>query len=141
MNPQFDFFSRSVDLFRNLSTALLTGSEEIGSLQLDSAQASITRGSKQLRAACSALGAMQQPVQSSEAVQMGIHNAITMTRDNVLAASDYQMEALRLLQQQGTELQKVIADSLNEQLAIADSAGSSEKRSASVTNLVRKRAA
>ena len=141
MNQQFDFFSRSVNLFRDLSTALLSSSEEIISLQLDSAQACVTRGSDQLRTACSDLNAMQQPNLSSDAVQSGMCNAIAMARDNVLATSDYQLEALSLLQHQGSKLQKVIADLFNEHLADAKSAGTLGVRADKVENLSTKRAA
>ena len=141
MNQQFDFFSRSVNLFRDLSTALLSSSEEIISLQLDSAQACVTRGSDQLRTACSDLNAMQQPDLSSDAVQLGLCNAIAMARDNVLATSDYQLEALSLMQHQGSKLQKVIADLFNEHLADAKSAGTLGVRADKVENLSTKRAA
>ena len=141
MNQQFDFFSRSVNLFRDLSTALLSSSEEIISLQLDSAQACVTRGSDQLRTACSDLNAMQQQDLSSDAVQSGMCNAIAMARDNVLATSDYQLEALSLMQHQGSKLQKVIADLFNEHLADAKSAGTLGVRADKVENLSTKRAA
>lgn len=141
MNQQFDFFSRSVNLFRDLSTALLSSSEEIISLQLDSAQACVTRGSDQLRTACSDLNAMQQPDLSSDAVQSGMCNAIAMARDNVLATSDYQLEALSLMQHQGSKLQKVIADLFNEHLAGAKSAGALGARTDKVESLSPKRAA
>ena len=141
MNQQFDFFSRSVNLFRNVSTALLSSSEEIISLQLDSAQASVARGSDQLRTACSDLNAMQQPNLSSDAVQSGLCNAIAMARDNVLATSDYQLEALSLMQHQSSKLQKVIADLFNEHLADAKSAGTRGVRTDKVENLSTKRAA
>lgn len=141
MNQQFDFFSRSVNLFRDLSTALLSSSEEIISLQLDSAQACVTRGSDQLRTACSDLNAMQQPDLSSDAVQSGMCNAIAMARDNVLATSDFQLEALSLMQHQGSKLQKVITDLFNEHLADAKSAGALGARTGKVESLSPKRAA
>ena len=141
MNQQFDFFSQSVNLFRNFSTALLSSSEEIIALQLDSAQASVTRGSDHFRAACSDLNAMQQPLLSSDAVRLGMCNAIQMVRDNVLATSDYQLEALNLMQHQGSKLQKAVADSLKEHLADAKSAGTFGLRTNKVENLSPKRAA
>jgi hypothetical protein len=141
MNQQFDFFSQSVNLFRNFSTALLSSSEELIALQLDSAQASITRGSDHLRAACSDLNAMQQPLLSSDAVRLGMCNAIRMVRDNVLATSDYQLEALNLMQHQGSKLQKVVADSLKEHLADARSVGTFGVRTNKVENLSPKLAA
>jgi hypothetical protein len=141
MNQQFDFFSQSVNLFRNFSTALLSSSEEIIALQLDSAQASVTRGSDHFRAACSDLNAMQQPLLSSDAVRLGMCNAIRMVRDNVLATSDYQLEALNLMQHQGSKLQNAVADSLKERLADVRSAGTFGARTNKVENLSPKRAA
>lgn len=75
---------------------------------------------------------MQTPNLSSDAVQSGMRNAITMTRDNLLAASDYQLETLRLLQRQGNELQKVITDLLDEHLADTGKSGSLEERTGRV---------
>jgi len=132
MNQPLDFFSRSVNLFRNMSTAMLSSSEEMISLQLDSAQACVARGSEQFRTACSDVNAMQTPNLSTDAVQSGMRNAITMTRDNLLAASDYQLETLRLLQRQGNELQKVITDLLDEHLADTGKSGSLEERTGRV---------
>lgn len=137
MDQQFDFFSRSVNLFRNMSTAMLSSSEKMISLQLDSAQACVTRGSEQFRAVCSDLNGMKQPKLSSDAVQFGMRNAIAMTRDNVLATSGYQLEALSLLQRQGSELQKIITDLFNEHLAVAGNAGSLDERASKVENLSR----
>lgn len=117
MNQHFDFISQSVNLFREVSTALLSGSEQMISLQLDGAQSCVARGSDHWRLVCSGLNAMQGPGPSADMVQSGMRNAIAMTRDNVLAASDYQLAALHLLRRQGTELQKAIAESFNQHLA------------------------
>jgi hypothetical protein len=74
-------------------------------------------------------------------VRLGMCNAIQMVRDNVLATSDYQLEALNLMQHQGSKLQKAVADSLKEHLADARSAGTFGLRTNKVENLSPKRAA
>ena len=68
-------------------------------------------------------------------------NAIAMARDNVLATSDFQLEALSLMQHQGSKLQKVITDLFNEHLADAKSAGALGARTDKVESLSPKRAA
>lgn len=85
------------------------------SWQLDSAQALIALGSQQLRTVLSDASAAQEPEQWSETVPAGLRNAIQMTRDCLLAASDYQMDGLRLLQKQAAEARQLVSDSLSEQ--------------------------
>ncbi|HJV91968.1 MAG TPA: hypothetical protein VJ572_00770, partial [Azonexus sp.] len=75
------------------------------------------------------------------AFQDGVRSSIEMTRDAVLAATDYQTASLRLLQDQAAELQKLISSSLNEQLGAAKSAASGEKRVGKSASLVHKMAA
>lgn len=142
MNLQFDPLSRNINLFRNLSSTLLSGSEELMSWQIDSAQSFLTRGSQQLKAALADAGSAQEPAHWPETVQSGMRNAIRMTRDCLVATTDYQMEAMRLLHEQGAETQKLITAALNEQLVNIDVVGSREKRSSGkATTLAQKLAA
>lgn len=141
MNLQFDPLSRNINLFRNLSSTLLSGSEELMSWQIDSAQSFLTRGSQQLKAALADAGSAQEPAHWPETVQSGMRNAIRMTRDCLVATTDYQMEAMRLLQEQGAETQKLITAALNEQLVNIDVVGSREKRSGKATAFAQKLAA
>lgn len=50
MNEQFDQFSHSVDVLRNLGAATLSISEEVVFWQLGNAQSFVALGSQQLRA-------------------------------------------------------------------------------------------
>jgi len=102
MNPQFDFFSRSVELFRGLSDVFLENSEELIALQIDSGKAYVNRGSNQLRLAISEVFATE----SSAALQTGFCKSFELTREAVLANSQYQVETLRLLQLQAAERQQ-----------------------------------
>lgn len=101
MNPQFDFFSRSVELFRGLSDVFLENSEELIALQIDSGKAYVNRGSNQLRLAISEVFATE-----SSALQTGFCKSFELTREAVLANSQYQVETLRLLQLQAAERQQ-----------------------------------
>jgi len=60
---QTDPFSRTFELFRDLGTSLLSGSEEMASWQFDSLQESMTRNTQQLRTAMSEASAAQEPAQ------------------------------------------------------------------------------
>ena len=135
MAIQSDPLSRNVDLFRNLSTSFLSGSEVFSSWQFDSIQALITRHSQQLRAIWSDARAAQEPAQWSEALQSGMRNAIKMNRDCLIASTDYQMETLRLLQDMSSEMQQVMTDAMNEQLVNIDLLGSRAKRNGKATAL------
>lgn len=111
------------------------------SLQLDGAQSCVTRGSDQLRSVCSDLTTIQQSKLSSDTVQVSMRNAIAMTRDNVLATSDHQLETLRQLQRQGAELQKVITDSFDQHLANVERERLHGEQSVRVNSLSPKQAA
>lgn len=141
MAIQSDSISRNMDLFRELNTSLLSSSEAFASWQFDSLQALITRNGQQLRAIWSDAGSAQEPAKWSETVQSGMRNAININRDYLIAATDYQMETLRLLQEMGAEMQQLITEAMNEQLANIDVLGTRAKRSGKATALSQKLAA
>lgn len=125
---QSDPFSRSVEFFRDLGTSLLSGSEVFASWQFDSLQESVTRNTRQLRSAVTGASTAQEPAQWPETIQNGMRNAIKMSRDYLIAATDYQMESLRLLQGLGTDMQQIVTEAMNEQLVTIDMVASREKR-------------
>ena len=127
MTQQLDSFFLGIELSRKLGTQALTGFEKIVALNLDHTQEFIGRSSKQLKAAYTERNIGQEPAQWAEAFQDGLRSSIELTRDAMLAATDYQSESLRLLQDMAAELQKLVSTSLNEQLATAKAA-SGEKR-------------
>ena len=115
MNEQFEPFSQRIDFFRNLGTVSLSGSQALISWQLDSVQSFIALGSQHMRSVMSDASVVNEPEQWSEAVPSGLRSAIEITRDCVLAASDCQMEGLRLLQKQVAEARQLLADSFSAQ--------------------------
>jgi protein involved in ribonucleotide reduction len=135
MKLQSDSFSRSIQLFRELGTSLLSGSEVFASWQFDSLQESMTRNTQQLRTAITEAGTVQEPLQLPETVQTGLRNAIKVSRDYLIATTDYQMESLRMLQSLRSEMQQIITDAMNEQLVNLDVATSREKRKGKGTAL------
>jgi len=135
MNEQFDRFSHSIDFFRNLGAVTLSGSQKLIAWQLDSAQALIALGSRQLRTVLSDAGAAREPEQWSEAVPTGLRNAIQMTRDCLLAAADYQMDGLRLLQKQAAEARQLLSESLSEQSPIIKLVRVGDKKSGKTTSV------
>lgn len=135
MAIQSDPISRNFDLFRELNTSLLSSSEAFASWQFDSMQALVTRNSQQLRAIWSDASNAQEPAQWSETLQNSLRNAININRDYLIAATDYQMETMRLLQDMGAEMQQLISETMNEQLASIDMIGARTKRSGKATAL------
>lgn len=141
MTQQLESFFQGIELSRKLGTQALTGFEKVVALHLDYTQDLISRTSQQLKAACSERSIGQDPAQWAEAFQEAMRSSIEMTRDAVLAATDYQTASLRLLQDQAAELQKLISTSLNEQLGVVKAAASGEKRVGKSATLVQKMAA
>lgn len=115
MNEQLNLFPHTMDLFHNLCTLTLSGSHELVSWQLDCAEGFLALGTRQLRPLQFNSNATQGPEQWSEAVQLGFRNAIQMTRDCVIVASDCQMAGLHLIQKQAAEARKLLFDALGEQ--------------------------
>lgn len=111
MDHQYNTISRSLDVFRHLNSLAIAGSEEFFTWQLDQAQALVTRRTKQLKASWSEAKAADN-LQWPEALQSGMRNAMEMAQECVAAATDYQMETLKLMQKQATQAQKVITESL-----------------------------
>jgi len=117
MIQDFDFMSQSIDLFRQLSGAMLSGSEELIAANLDSAQALVSRCSKQLRAAISDVRSLETPEQASAAQLAGIRIPFELTRHAVLATSECHVKSLRLLQQQAAEAHQLLCDTFAPTLA------------------------
>lgn len=140
MTQQLDSFFQGIELSRKLGTQALSGFEKIVTLHLDHTQDFVDRASQQLKAACAERSVGQEPAQWSEAFQDGLRSSIEMTRDAMLAATDYQAASLRLLQDQAAQMQKLISASLNEQLA-AVKAAAGEKRVGKSASSVHKLAA
>lgn len=135
MAIQSDPLSRNIDLIRNLSDSILSGSEVFAAWQFDSLQALVTRSSQQLRTAWADAGAAQEPAKWSETLQNGMRNAIKLNRDYLIASTDYQMETMRLLQDMSTEMQQLITEAMNEQLVNIDVIGARVKRNGKATTL------
>lgn len=135
MTIQSDSLTRNIDLFRNLGTSFLSASETFAAWQFDSMQALITRNGQQLRAIWSNAGSAQEPAKWPDTVQNGLRNAVKMNRDYLIAATDYQMETMRLFQDISAEMQQVITEAMNEQLVNIDVVASRVKRNGKATTL------
>lgn len=128
MNLQIDPFSHSLDLSRKLWNQTLSGMEELISLKLDHTQEFIGRGSQQLKDAMSDPVILETPAKWPDAMHQGLHSAINLARDTALASTDHQIETMRLLQNQASEVQKVISAAITEQIKGAESIASGGKR-------------
>src|SRR5664279_6396554 len=100
MNQQLAPLFQSIDLSSKLRASALSNFEELMTLEFDHAQEFIERGTKQLRDACSDRGISGEASELPEAIQSGIHVFIDLTRDIMLAVTDYQVAKFRLMQEQ-----------------------------------------
>ncbi len=138
MTPQFDPFSRHIDMSRNLFEQTLSGMEQLLALGIDHTQDFVGRSSQQLRSSLTDPAVIVEAAQWPAAMQQGIHVAINLARDTTLAVTDYQIDTLRLLQNQTAEMQKTLATAITEQFAIVDQSIASTPRSAKATASARK---
>ena len=120
MNPQIDPLSRHLDISRNLLEQTLSSMEQLLALGIDHTQDFVGRSSQQLKGTLSDSLIITEASQWPDAMQQGIHVTINLMRDTTLAATDYQIDALRLLHNQASEVQKTLAAAITEQFAIVD---------------------
>jgi len=118
MNQQLAPLFQGIDLSSKLHALALSNFEELMSLVFDHAQEFIERGSQQLRDACSDRGIAQETSDLPEAIQSGMQVFIDLTRDAMLAVTDYQVAKLRLAQNQASEAQKEISAVFKQHLAL-----------------------
>lgn len=141
MTKQFDHFFDGIELTRKWSTLALVNFEQVASLNLDQFETFVDRSSEQLKATFAGFGSAQDAAQWSEIVQASIQKANDSARDVILAASKYQIEALRVLQEQAEEAQKLLAASLAQQFAHIESVSAGNKPANSAAAAARKLAA
>lgn len=122
MITQFETVSKNADIFRNLSALTIAGTEDLIKRQLETTEALVNRGSQQMKEAYEKAGSAQTPLEWSQAMQKNVNIAIETARDCMLATSKLQAENLRLIQEQTTEMQKLIANAWN---STSGSAGTS----------------
>jgi len=141
LTKQLDHSFDGIDLTRKWSTLALANFEQVASLHFDQFEAFFDRSSEQLKAAFADFGSVQEPVQWSEIVLTSTRKANDAIRDAILAASNYQIESLRLLQEQAEEAQKLMAASMAQQFAHIESVNVGNKTGNSPTAAARKLAA
>lgn len=141
MTKQFDHFFDGIELTRKWSTLALANFEQMAALHFDQFEAFFDRGSEQLKAALAGFGSVQEPVQWSELMLTSMRKANDSARDMILAASNYQIESLRVLQEQAEEAQKLLAASLAQQFAHIESVNAGIKPGNPAATAARKLAA
>ena len=128
MNQQLAPLFQSIDLSSKLRALALSNFEELMSLEFDHAQEFIERGSQQLRNACADRGISREASELPDVIQSGMHVFIDLTRDTMLAVTDYQVAKLRLAQNQASELQKEISAAFKQHLALIQPTGTGGNR-------------
>jgi hypothetical protein len=138
MSPQIDRFSHHTELSRKLLEQSLSGMEQLFTLGIDHTQNFVDRSSQQLRASLADPTVIVETAQWPDAMQECIHGAINLARDTTLAATDYQIDALRLLHNHAAEVQKTLAAAITEQFAIVDQSLGGTPRATKVTAIASK---
>ncbi|UCV24055.1 hypothetical protein [Ferribacterium limneticum] len=141
MNQQLAPLFQSIDLSSKLSALALSNFEELMALDFDHTQGLVERGTQQLRDACSDQGISREASELPEAIQSGMHVFIDLTRDTMLAVTDYQVAKFRLVQNQASEVQKEISAAFKQQLTLIQTSGTAGNRISKSPALSQKRAA
>jgi hypothetical protein len=141
MNQQLAPLFQSIGLSSKLSTLALSSFEELMALEFDHTQEFVERGTQQLRDACSDPGISRKASELPEAIQSGMHVFIDLTRDTMLAVTDYQVAKFRLMQNQASEVQREIAAAFKHQLTLIQTSGIADNRTSKSLAHSQKRAA
>jgi hypothetical protein len=141
MNQQLAPLFQSIELSSKLRDLALSNFEELMTLEFDRAQELVERGTQQLRDACSDRGISREASELPEAIQSGMQVFINLTRDTMLAVTDYQVAKYRLMQNQGIEVQKEISAVFKHQLTLIQTTGAGDNRITKSPTLSQKRAA
>lgn len=141
MNQQLAPLFQSIDLSSKLRALALSNFEELMALDFDHTQGLVERGTQQLREACSERGISREASELPEAIQSGMHVFIDLTRDTLLAVTDYQVAKFRLMQDQAMEAQKEISAAFKHHLALIQTTGTADNRISKSSAFSQKRAA
>jgi hypothetical protein len=141
MNQQLAPLFQGLDLSTKLRALALANFEELMSLEFDHAQDFLGRGTQQLRDACTDCGVSREASELPEAFQSTMHSFIDLTRDTMIAITDYQVAKLRLAQNQASEAQKEISAAFKQHLALIQPTGAGDQRIGKSPALAQKRAA
>lgn len=141
MNQQLAPLFQSIELSNKLRTLALANFEELMTLELDHAQELVEQSTKQLRDACSDRGISRQASELPEAIQSGMQVFMDLTRDTMLAVTDYQVAKFRLVESQAIEVQKEISAVFKQELTQIQMTETGENRIGKSPALSQKRAA
>jgi hypothetical protein len=141
MNQQLAPLFQSIDLSSKLRAQALSNFAELMTLELDHAQELVERGAQQLRDACTDGGISREASELPEAIQSGMHVFIDLTRDVMLAITDFQVTKFRLMQDQAIDAQKEISAVFKHQLTLIQTTGTGDSSTAKSPALSQKRAA
>lgn len=109
MNQAVEAFNQQINLSRALGTVALTGLKALISAQFDHAQSLAERNSNRVRNALSKSGEPRELSRLPELMQEWIGGANILVRDEISSGIDYQLEVLRLVQQQAAETREALA--------------------------------
>ena len=135
MTKQLDHSFDGIELTRKWSTLALANFEQMTALNLDQFEALFDRGSEQLKDTFAGLASVQEPVQWSELMLTSVGKANDSLRDAILAASNYRIEFLRVLQEQAEEAQTLLAASMAQQFARIESVSSTNNATTAARKL------
>lgn len=141
MIQQSDTLSPFVALARNLGNMTIERSGEFVSCQIDHVEYVIKRCGKQLHAVLPKVCPAPETWDSEAAMEKLIGGSNNLFRELIMAGIDYQMEMLRLMQDQASDAQQAISDALREQMAKVDTGLAGNKRSGKGNAIVQKLAA
>jgi hypothetical protein len=130
MYSMFESVSRSLELYKTLGPATIASYERCMACQFDAIEKFFVHDSQKIRAVMSQAAPASTPEQWTDATLALLQVIVQTTHENIVAAFECNLELMRELQQQATEMQGLLSNSLKQPAGARNGGLNQGKRSA-----------
>lgn len=130
MYSMFESVSRSLELYKTLGPATIASYERCMACQFDAIEKFFVHDSQKIRAVMSQAAPASTPEQWTDATLALLQVIVQTTHENIVAAFECNLELVRELQQQATEMQGLLSNSLKQPAGARNGGLNQGKRSA-----------
>ena len=130
MYSMFESVSRGLELHRKVGPVTIASYERFMACQLDAIEKFFVHNSQKIRAILSETAPASTPEQWTDATLALLQIIVQTTHENIVTASECNLELMRELQKQATEMQGLLSTSLKQAAGAWNGGLNHSKRSA-----------
>lgn len=130
MYSMFESVSRGWELYMKLGPVTIASYEKCMACQVDAIEKFFVHDSQKIRAIMSQAAPASTPEQWTDATLALLQIIVQTTHENIVAAFECNLELMRELQQQATEMQGLLSTSLKQPSGARNGGLNHDKRSA-----------